>query len=203
MQEKEKQRVFVGLGNPGKRYEITRHNIGYLVIRRFADKHRILLKREKRFLADCGRGVIRDVSVHLVLPATYMNESGQAVRRYVDYFKPMLAEILVISDDLDLPFGQLRLRTQGTAGGHKGLKSVEEHLGTIDYPRLRIGIGRSGRNGKTIKDYVLDRFDREEYALLPSVIERGVRALEQLLAETIANVMNVVNVKKQKEINDG
>ncbi|MFQ5729538.1 MAG: aminoacyl-tRNA hydrolase [Waddliaceae bacterium] len=195
----EKQLVFVGLGNPGKKYEMTRHNMGYLVIRALAHLHGLQIKEEKRFLARVARGRIQNVDVHLVLPTTYMNESGQAVRRYIDYFKLTTEDIVVVSDDVAIPFGEMRLRPQGTAGGHNGLKSVERHLGTTQYVRLRMGIGREREIGKELSGYVLDRFTKSELEKLPMLLEGGAQVLVRLLTERVGTVMNVVNVRKKEK----
>jgi PTH1 family peptidyl-tRNA hydrolase len=191
---KEKVRFYVGLGNPGKKYQMTRHNMGYLVIETLAHLHQIPMADDKRFLAIVGKGIINGVQVHLVLPTTYMNESGQAVRRYMDYYKIPIEDLVVATDDADIPFGEIRIRTQGSTGGHNGLKSVQAHLGTTDYARIRLGIGREGERG-TLADFVLDMFNKSETDQLASILNRGAEALEMLLTEEIVNVMNKVNKK--------
>ncbi|NGX42732.1 MAG: Peptidyl-tRNA hydrolase [Chlamydiae bacterium] len=196
----EKQLIIAGLGNPGKKYEMTRHNMGYLVVQAFAHLFGLQLKEDKRFLAKVAKGRMQNVTVHLVLPTTYMNESGQSVRRVVDYYKLAAQDIAIVSDDVVLPFGEMRLRSQGTAGGHNGLKSVQRHLGTIHYTRLRMGIGREGEAGKELSDFVLDKFTKSELEQLPVFIGKGAQVLEQLLTDTVENVMNVVNVRKKDKI---
>lgn len=189
--------LFVGLGNPGPQYALTRHNMGYLVVQAFAERLGWVFKEDKRFNARVAKGMSENKTVHLVLPLTYMNLSGTAVRRYVDYFKLSLDRLVVVTDDIALPFGQLRLRTLGSAGGHNGLKSVEAHLGTTHYTRLRMGIGHPGQ--KVLVDYVLDLFSHSEQEELPIVIDRGVEILQRLLRESASHVMNTVNtVPKQQ-----
>jgi PTH1 family peptidyl-tRNA hydrolase len=193
-ERKEKVRFYVGLGNPGKKYQMTRHNMGFLVIETFAHLHQIPMAEDKRFLAIVGKGKVNGVHVHLVMPTTYMNESGQAVRRYMDYHKIAVEDLVVASDDADIPFGEVRLKSQGSSGGHNGLKSVQAHLGTSDYARIRLGIGREGEKG-TLADFVLDMFNKSETDQLASILNRGAEALEMLLTEEMVNVMNKVNKK--------
>ena len=129
--------MIVGLGNPGKKYEMTRHNMGYLVVQVFAHKYGWMFKEEKQLNAKIAKGKVRDAVIHLVLPTTYMNESGRAVRKVMDYYKWDIDDLLVIVDDIALPFGEMRLRKMGSAGGHNGLESVQKHVGTTRYARLR------------------------------------------------------------------
>lgn len=194
--EDTKQFIYVGLGNPGKEYEKTRHNIGNLVLRAFADNQGFLFKSDSRFKAEIAKGEINGVKIHCLFPTTYMNESGVAVRKYIDFFKINSSRVVVISDDVDLPFGQIRLKTAGGAGTHNGLKSVEKHLTTQNYPRLRMGIGL-GYKDQDLADHVLSRFNAEEAATLDSFIKQGASVLVRLINEDIALVMNDVN-KKQK-----
>lgn len=190
----DKHYVFVGLGNPGPKYEKTRHNIGYMVVKSFASKKGWSFKEEGRFNAYVAKGQLGDATVHLVLPTTYMNLSGMAVKAYLDYFKFGLETLVVISDDVALPFGQARLRAMGSHGGQNGLRSVEAHLGSSHYTRLRMGIG--GPLGKMdLADYVLAPFSSEEVAALAAFIDRGVEVMQGLLGSTLTHVMNVVNTK--------
>jgi PTH1 family peptidyl-tRNA hydrolase len=197
----EKQLVVIGLGNPGTRYEMTRHNMGAIVVQGFARTQGVAFKADNRFLAKTAKKSVQGSTVHLILPATYMNESGKAVRMYIDYYKLTPLDILVVSDDADLPFGALRLRSQGSSGGHNGLKSIERNLGTSKYPRLRIGIGREDESRKELSDFVLDRFTKNEESLLFETVESGIKVLNMLLSEPLENVMNVINtsVKEEKQ----
>lgn len=188
--------LFAGLGNPGPQYEMTRHNIGYLVVKALASRMGWHFKEETRFNAYVTKGLIKDAAVHLLLPTTYMNASGSAIQRYMDYYKIDPRRLVVVVDDIALPFGQLRLKLMGSAGGHNGLKSVEAHLGTAHYMRLRMGIGHPGE--KVLADYVLDPFTKEELKQLVAFVDQGVVALEQLLKEDASRVMNAINtVPKQ------
>lgn len=192
------QRVFVGLGNPGKKYEMTRHNLGYLVIQAFAHRHGWTLKEDKRFHAIVSKGQLEGGNVHLVLPTTYMNESGVAVKQYLEYRNLSVEDLVVVVDDVALPFGEMRLRQQGSAGGHNGLKSIQAHLGTSHYVRLRMGIGQEHGEGD-LADYVLDTFSKDELKELPSVVSQGATILGSLLARDATSVMNTVNKKTKIE----
>lgn len=188
--------VFIGLGNPGRQYEMTRHNMGYLVVEAFARSLGWIFKEDRRFNARVVKGASGNKTVHLVLPLTYMNLSGTAVRRYVDYYKIPLNHLVVVVDDIALSFGQLRLRAMGSAGGHNGLKSIEACLGTNHYMRLRMGIGHPGE--KVLADYVLDPFSSADKEELPAFIDKGVGIMQRLLTESPSHVMNAVNtVPKQ------
>lgn len=186
-------RVYIGLGNPGARYEMTRHNIGFLVVRNFAQQHGWSFKEEKRFNAYISKGNIGGIGIHLVLPLTYMNLSGLAVKHYLDFYKLETDAICVISDDIALPFGQMRIKASGSAGGHNGLKSVESYLGT-SYVRLRMGIG-SPSQGQDLADYVLETFNQSEFSKLGAFIDRGTQVLHSIMESPISKVMNVVNTK--------
>jgi len=191
--EGRKQVIIVGLGNPGKEYVMTRHNIGFMVLQTLASKMGISLKENKRFGAAFGKGSYKGVSCHLVMPLTYMNLSGQAVRQVVDYYKLDADDVIVVVDDVALPFGAMRLRDKGSAGGHNGLKSIEQHLGTREYVRLRMGIGEKVRGDLT--DHVLGQFSASERQKLPAFVELGVAATLRLLQEDPDQVMQDVNTK--------
>ena len=152
-------KLIVGLGNPGKEYENTRHNMGFIFLDNFAEVHNTNIDKEK-YNGLYSQTIINGEKVILLKPLSYMNLSGEVVKRYVDYFKIDVNDILVISDDLDLTFGKIRLRPDGSSGGHNGLKNIALHLGTEKFKRLKIGIS----NDKSIdtKDYVLGKFSKEE-----------------------------------------
>lgn len=192
--QNDKTHVFVGLGNPGKKYEMTRHNLGFLVLQTLADEQGIKFKAEPRFQAHMARGQVEGKNVVLLLPATYMNESGRAVRALMDYYKFALEDLVVIADDIALEYGMMRLRPTGSAGGHNGLKSVEAHLGTTHYARLRMGIG-DNRGQASLADHVLDNFTEEELQSLPDLLKKATTALKRLLTEGLTPVMNSVNAK--------
>ncbi|SPJ31900.1 aminoacyl-tRNA hydrolase [Candidatus Protochlamydia amoebophila] len=189
--------LFVGLGNPGLQYELTRHNMGYLVIKSLANKLGWSFKEDKRFNALISKGMVENKSVHLILPLTYMNLSGTAVKRYLDFFKFPMTNLFVVTDDISLSFGKLKLKTMGSAGGHNGLKSVETHLGTSHYNRLKMGIGHPGE--KNFASYVLDVFTQEELQVLATFVDRGVEVLLRLIKESVSQVMNAVNTTPSKD----
>jgi len=170
---------------------MTRHNMGFLVVQAFADRLGWSLKEDRRFNARVAKGVIEEHAIHLLLPLTYMNLSGDAVRRYVDYFKIPLTSIVIVTDDIALDFGRLRLRYMGSDGGHNGLKSLRMSLGTSHYKRLRMGIGHHGE--KMLASYVLEKFNHKEQQELPTFIDHGVEVLQHLLRESFSHVMNSVN----------
>lgn len=184
-------KLIVGLGNPGKEYLLTRHNIGFMVIDSLAEKHGINLNRLKGNSAT-GKGVIRGEEVILAKPLTYMNLSGRAVKALVTEFKVSLSNLMVIHDDLDLDLGRLRLRREGGTGGHRGISSIIEKLGTGGFNRLRIGIGRPLGN-QEVRDYVLEEFTAREETEVEEVISRAVKALETFLVEGIEASMNKHN----------
>lgn len=183
--------VIVGLGNPGREYSLTRHNLGYLTVQGLAEQYGWPFKEERRLKTLVAKGRVDEVQMHLLLPLTYMNESGLAIRSYLDFYKLSRENLIVVSDDTALPFGKLRLRAEGSAGGHNGLKSVEAHLGTKNYARLRMGIGESDR--ADLADYVLDRFTREEAEHLLPFIEQGVEILKSLPKTSFSELMTRVN----------
>jgi len=190
--------VFVGLGNPGKNYSLTRHNLGFLVVEELARQLGMTLREERSFCAAVAKGRWEgapNTEIHLLLPLTYMNESGRAVRQYVDYFKMVPSQVVVVCDDVALELGQLRLRRRGSSGGHNGLWSVSTHLGTEGFLRLRIGVGSNMQEGQTLADYVLSGFKTEELATLDESIKRGAGVLKLLITEPIAKVMSQCNTK--------
>lgn len=169
--------LLVGLGNPGKAYEDTRHNVGFRVVELLAKKRNLVLKpRLDIAKGNLAEGEILGKDVLLLEPLTYMNSSGFSVRQCSDYFKVPFGHVLVIVDDVALPFGNLRFRMGGSAGGHNGLKSVEEYLNTQNYPRLRIGVGMDPQS--ELANYVLGRFTEEEKSALGAVLENAVAVVE-------------------------
>ncbi len=187
-----KMKLFVGLGNPGKQYEQTRHNIGFMVVEQLAKKNDVSLDKAK-FNGLFGSGVIHSEKVILCKPLTYMNISGECIRPLVDYYQIETNDIYVIYDDLDLPFGKLRLREKGSAGGHNGMKSLIHHLGTQQFNRIRIGIGRSKFQG--VSDHVLSKFNEEENTHIQEAIQHSVSACEEAVNSPFIQIMNKFNVK--------
>ena len=182
-------KIVIGLGNPGREYVATRHNVGFMVVGRVA---RLVGAPEpkRRFRSELTEGVIDGEKLILVAPQTYMNLSGHAVREVVNWYRVPLDDVLIVLDDLDLPFGTLRLRGRGSAGGHRGLESIIEQLGTDAVPRLRFGIGR-GRSEAIA--HVLARFSEEEARRLPEVIDRAADAVLLWAREGLTVAMNAVN----------
>jgi len=173
-------KLIVGLGNPGREYAGTRHNVGFEVVTLLSRRHNIPLG-ERGFRALYGRGTIAGQPVCLFLPMTYMNLSGEAVGAVSRFYRIPPEEMIVILDDVNLPVGQIRLRTQGSSGGQKGLESILQQLGTEAVPRVRVGIGRPS-NGDVVS-YVLSRFKKEEEPLIQEAIERAADAVEDVLRE--------------------
>jgi peptidyl-tRNA hydrolase, PTH1 family len=173
-------RMVVGLGNPGISYEKTRHNLGFRVVKALAKKHGMSFRRDVGLSARLAHGEIAEVKVILAMPLTFMNLSGEPVRLCLNYFHIAHENLLVVCDDIALPFGTLRERREGGTGGHKGLKSVEAHLQTQVYPRLRIGVG--DREQGDLNDHVLGDFTGEEEEKLPEIIEKAVEIIEKWIA---------------------
>lgn len=183
--------LIVGLGNPGRKYAETRHNIGFMVVDELARRWKAGSFRTER-KAQLADAVIKEKRVLLAQPQTYMNASGQAVRAIVDFYKLEVEQIIVIHDDLDIDFGLLRLRHTGSAGGQNGVKDIIRHLGTQDFKRLRCGIGRPpGRMQPSA--YVLQPFLTEDAALVATVIGRAADAVETWLASGFETAMNRYN----------
>ncbi len=186
-------KLIVGLGNPGKKYECTRHNIGFLVAERLVDRLGGSFKKKNSYaqLAEIKRD---EGSLIIVRPTTFMNLSGQGVKELVGRYDVFLAkELLVILDDADLEFGRLRFREKGSSGGHQGLESIIEMLGTTTFHRLRIGVGRPREKSAELKDYVLDPFSKEEKKELSSILDRASEACFLWLEKGSQAVMNQYN----------
>ena len=194
-QEKPRQRLrlVAGLGNPGKAYSATRHNIGFMVVDRIAAEFAIGMAKEK-FNAVFGRGRITGVETVLVKPLAFMNRSGPPVRSLADFFRISSRDVLVIHDDIDLDFGRLKIKEKGGHGGHNGIRSLMDAFGGGDFTRLRIGIGRS-ETGKGVADYVLDHFMSDEAAVLPQIISRARDAVVTILCKGTRMGMNQFNIK--------
>jgi PTH1 family peptidyl-tRNA hydrolase len=183
--------MIVGLGNPGPAYRHTRHNFGFLAVDELAKELNIQVKRLK-FKAMIGEGRFNDNKVVLVKPMTFMNESGRAVAPLLRYFKLPLSNLLVIHDDLDLPLGTLRLRPSGGTSGQRGMASIINHLGTQEFPRMRLGIGRPPGQMDPV-DYVLKNFLPSENELLATVLRTAVEASQNFINEGLTQTMNKYN----------
>jgi peptidyl-tRNA hydrolase, PTH1 family len=181
----------VGLGNPGTQYKDTRHNIGFKAVDQFAERLGISISQSK-FRALVGEGNFQGEKVYLIKPMTYMNLSGETVRQFMDFYKASLEDFIVVYDDLDTPFGQQRLRYQGSAGGHNGIKSIIQHVGTQTFNRVRLGISRP-EPGYDIADYVLSNFSKKEAAELAPVLDKCCDSLEFALKNPFDKVMAKFN----------
>lgn len=182
-------KLIVGLGNPGKKYEHTRHNMGFDVVDLFSELAKIDIDKEA-FKGLVGRSKVFGEDIYLLKPQTYMNLSGESVRELVSYFKIPTKDIIVIYDDLDLEPGKIRLRLSGSSGGHKGIQNIIESLGTEEIKRIRIGIGKPTFD--TI-DYVLGKPLKEERPLIDEAINKAVDALKEILKNNFDSAMNKYN----------
>jgi peptidyl-tRNA hydrolase, PTH1 family len=190
--------LIVGLGNPGKEYEKTRHNAGFLVVETLAEKWGFTFKKALRLKGSCAKGKVDEKSIFLLLPDTYMNLSGEAVRSSVHYFKVEIPHLLVVVDDVDIPFGEFRLKDQSGCGGHKGLQSVEMQLQSTAYARLRIGVG--DRKVGSLEEYVLSPFTEEEAKVLPRIIEEAIEVIHLWLMKGMKEAMNRANRSRSNKI---
>ena len=189
--------IIAGLGNPDRQYEGTRHNAGFDVIDRIAEKYNIAVDT-KRHRAYIGKGIIEGQKVILAKPQTYMNLSGESIRSLVDYYKvDEENELLVIYDDISLDVGQLRIRARGSAGGHNGIKNIIAHLGTQIFPRIKVGVGEKPK-GYDLADYVLGHFSKSEREMMDEGYDNAVRAAELILSGQLNEAMNEFNRKKKE-----
>lgn len=189
--------VIAGLGNPGGKYENTRHNAGFDVIDALAHKYNISMD-EKKHKALCGRGLVAGVKTLLVKPQTYMNLSGESIAEILRFYRLDPArELIVIFDDISLKPGNIRIRTKGSAGGHNGIKSVIERTGSSDFSRIKIGVGEKPKDWD-LADHVLGRFSKEELEHVKEAVENAVLAAEYMLHDETDRAMNEFNVRKRE-----
>ena len=189
--------VIAGLGNPGREYEGTRHNVGFMTLDALADKYNIDV-REKAFKGLIGKGVIEGNKVILVKPQTYMNLSGECIRQVMDYYKVDPSEFIVIYDDISLGVGQIRIRAKGSAGGHNGIKNIIAHLGGQVFPRIKVGVGEKPPKWD-LADYVLGHFSKEEQEQMEEGYEHAVCAVKEIVTGNIEAAMNEYNRKKKEK----
>jgi len=188
----EPMHLIVGLGNPGAEYAKTRHNAGFLLVEKLAELWKANWANERKFAARVAKAERHGQKVLLAEPQTFMNLSGEAVGALVNYYQLSLAKILVVVDDADLPLGEIRLRPGGGTGGHHGLESVTQHLGSKEFARLRIGIGRKNE-ARQISGHVLGKFSADESVLLEKVLERAANQMECWVNAGLQKAMNQFN----------
>ncbi len=189
--------VVAGLGNPGKEYDTTKHNVGFWVIDQLAEKYNIEVTKFKH-KALIGDGIIEGKKVLLVKPQTYMNLSGESIREILKFYKIPIEQFYVIYDDTSLPLSTVRIREKGSAGGHNGIKNIIAHLGTEEFVRIKVGIGEKP-NGWDLADYVLAKFSKDDEPLILSGVDKAAHAIELLLSKDIKEAMNQTNQKLKKE----
>ena len=194
--------LVVGLGNPGDRYVKTRHNIGERVLRKVAEKLGLTFKPEKKFQGEISKIKAsfegkEEREVYFLLPTTYMNLSGSAVLAMTRYLRILAPEVLVVADEVDIPFGTLKVSMRGSPGTHNGLKDIASKLGTREFPRLKVGIG--DRLHGTLESHVLGNFTEEEKSILPDFIDKAADVVVDLLKTDIHKVMTAVNHRKKNE----
>lgn len=191
-------KFILGLGNPGREYEGTLHNLGFKAVEAIASTNDISFSFKKRVPGYAGRGKIEAEEVLLVKPSTFVNESGRAARYLLDYHDALSSDLIVICDDLDLKLGKIRIREKGSSGGHKGLASIIEEVGSSDFPRVRIGIGRPPPGNDAV-DYVLRPPRKDSGAVLKMAVSLVAEAIATILKEGILAAMNIYN---GKDVND-
>lgn len=184
-------KIIVGLGNPGRQYEGTRHNVGFSVIYNISDAYNIKVDTLKH-KALIGKGVMEGQKVILAMPVTYMNLSGESVRELMNYYKCTAEDIIVIYDDISLEVGRLRVRTKGSAGGHNGIKNIISQLGTDEFDRIKVGVGEKPPK-MDLADYVLGHFSKEEQPMIRDSVDRAKQAAAVILAEGADKAMNQFN----------
>lgn len=186
----------VGLGNPGKNYEGTRHNVGFDAIDLLAYRNNIKINKIK-FKSVYGEGIIGNNKVILLKPQTYMNNSGMAVLDLYNFYKLPIENIIVVVDDIDIEFGTIRVKAKGSAGSHNGMKSIIYHLQSEKFPRVKIGVGQK-KEGQDLADFVLSRFSREERDKIDLAIEKAALAVETIITAGVEKAMNQFNSKGKK-----
>lgn len=189
--------VVIGLGNPGKEYASTRHNVGFDAIDIIARRHNIVLNKIK-FKAVYGEGNIGNEKVLLVKPQTFMNNSGITLREIFQFYKVPIENIIVIVDDIDIDFATVRIKMKGSAGSHNGLKSIIYHLQNDEFPRIKIGIGKKYPN-QDLADFVLSRFSKEDRQVVEESIMTAAEAVDVIIGEGIINAMNKYNTKTKAQ----
>ena len=183
--------IIAGLGNPGKEYERTRHNTGFIAIDKLAKKHGIIMNQEKH-KAVIGKGLINGEKVILIKPQTFMNLSGESIFEVMNFYKESLENFIVIFDDIDLPLGTIRIKDKGSAGTHNGVKSLVKELGSEHFKRIKVGVGKPERK-EDLVNYVLGRFSDIEFKEIESSTDNAVNAVEIIIKENVFKAMNEFN----------
>lgn len=189
--------LIVGLGNPGRQYQANRHNIGFMLVSRLAEKLSVSFTRVQS-KALVTKTTFQEKPVIMAKPQTYMNLSGQSVGSLAKFYKIEMDHLMVVYDDVDLPFGRIRIRPSGGSAGQKGMQSIITQLGTDEFPRMRLGVGRPP-GSKGAASYVLRDFSGEDAEFLPQVLDRGVEAVLTFISEDLTNAMNRFNSKTDNE----
>lgn len=184
-------KIIVGLGNPGAKYAGTRHNVGFAVLDELAERHNIRIDTAKH-KALIGKGIIDGEKVILAMPQTFMNLSGESVRAIMDFYKCTVEDLIVVYDDIDLDVGKLRIRQKGSAGGHNGMKNIIQHVGSQEFVRIRVGVGKKPDH-MDLADYVLSRFGKEDLANIRESCGNACDAVETILADGEVAAMNKFN----------
>ena len=193
--------LVVGLGNHGEHYRRTRHSIGFLVVERLAKENNIEFSQE-RFHSKIGTGTIIDKRVILAKPLTYMNLSGKAVKELIIHYEIDPTSLIVVHDDLDMEFGKIKIKEKGGHGGHNGIRSIIDTIGTKDFLRVKVGIDRPGSN-RGVKDYVLTSFDIRQQRFLPDVIDVAAKAVVSVITDGVKAAMNEFNRKSFEDLGNG
>ncbi len=192
-------KLIIGLGNPGKKYALTRHNMGFLVLDALAEKEGISIAG-KKFDSCVGGGTVAGAKVILAKPQIFMNLSGIASGKLVHFFRIDIVDVIIVHDDLDFSLGDVRIKVGGGDGGHKGLRSIIDHLNSPDFVRIRLGIDQPAPK-RTAESYVLERFSGEEMKQLPHTIEAACEAISEVIASGTQTAMNKCNVRVTKNLN--
>lgn len=185
--------IIAGLGNPGNEYARTRHNIGFMAVENLGERHRAIWNMEKKFESRLAKIEFAGKRALVCQPQTFMNVSGRAIGALMDFYRTPLERLLVVVDDADLPFGELRMRPGGSSGGHHGLESIEQRLGSRNYARLRMGIGRERQEVREITGHVLGRFGPAEAATLELMLDRAAKQAERWIEAGLQRAMNEFN----------
>lgn len=189
--------LIVGLGNVGKEYKGTRHNIGFMIVDALAEKYNEVFQKKARLKGELAQIIIEGKKVFLLKPSTYMNSSGEAVRAAIDFFKiENFSNLLIIADDIAIAFGEFRLKPEGGSGGHKGLESIALHLGSQSYPRLRVGVG--DRKSGNLVSHVLGNFNEAEKNELPEIVGKAIEIIHLWLMQGFEIAMNQANIRNKE-----